>query len=92
MQHSPFIRLWKVVVSTSDPLPKDDVLRKAVVHLFAQIGLCVTAAYRSLVTLRPPTVFILLNEYLSHAATLYLAAIMRSKLPGLQEPLANESL
>jgi hypothetical protein len=62
MQHSPFIRLGKVIVSASDTLPKDDILRKAVVHLFAQIGLCLTAAYRSLVTLRLPTIFIPLNE------------------------------
>jgi hypothetical protein len=66
MQDSPFIWLGKVIVSTSDTLPKDDILRKAVMHLLPQVGLCVTVAYRSFVTLRPPTIFILLNEYLCH--------------------------
>jgi len=90
MQHSPFIRLGKVVVSASDTLPKDDILRKTVMHLFAQIGLCVTAAYRSFVTLRAPTIFMMLNEYLSHLSFLSLAAIMRSKLPRVQGAVAND--
>jgi hypothetical protein len=92
MQHSPFIRLWKVIVSASNTLPEDDIPRKAVMHLLAQIGLCSTVAYRSFVTLRPPTIFVLLNEYLSHLTLLSLPRLCARNGPELNRQLQTMHL
>jgi hypothetical protein len=53
-------------------------------HLLPQVGLRVIVAYRSFVTPRPPTIFILLNEYLSHLIRLSLRAIVHPKWPQAQ--------